>query len=105
MLENCNHYFEEGGIVKHFKYETLPDDAKADNVYMYRIIAPDATHTETGEHFVVYKALYNGQKYGLNVNNGDIFIRPREQFMSEVDHTKYSHIKQHYRFEIALEIL
>lgn len=48
-------------------------------------------HTETEEVTVVYE--YNGQ----------IWNRPVEMFMSEVDHEKYPNVSQKYRFEKVVE--
>lgn len=90
---------QKGSIVKHFKYETLSDEAKEAGVYTYEILETDAMHTETKESLVVYKALYDGDAFGLHVKKGQTFARPSEMFFSEVDHEKYPEIKQKYRFE------
>ena len=49
-----------------------------------------ATHSETGETYVVYRKLY-----------GDctLWIRPKELFLSPVDREKYPDCMQEYRFE------
>ena len=48
-----------------------------------------ATHSETGELFVVYKALYGEQ---------NVYIRPREIFASELDHNKYPGVRRKDRY-------
>ena len=77
-----------GDVVRHFKRETIVDPGTR---YLYRILH-FAIHSESGEPYVVYKALY-GECL--------VYVRPMSMFMSEVDHEKYPGIRQHWRFELA----
>ncbi|WMI80884.1 DUF1653 domain-containing protein [Anaerotignum sp. MB30-C6] len=67
------------GIYKHFKGKG------------YKVIAI-ATHSETNEKYVVYQALYEDQ---------DVFVRPYDMFISEVDREKYPDSTQRFRFELV----
>ena len=82
--------FHPGDIVRHFKRELGGDDP---NRYLYKVIG-EARHSETGERFMIYQALYG---------SFEIFIRPYEMFLSGVDHWKYPQIRQKYRFELWSE--
>ena len=57
----------------------------------YYLVVDIATYSETKEQYVVYRRLYE---------DGTLWIRPLEMFLSEVDHEKYPDVKQKYRFEL-----
>lgn len=65
-----------GTVVRHFKGG------------FYEIVAC-AVHTETGEEFVVYRALATGI----------VYARPKDMFLSSVDREKYPEAGQEKRFE------
>ena len=79
-----------GAIVRHFKYEALSEQDKADKKYLYEIIAL-AEHTESGEELVIYRALYGDKR---------TWARPVSMFLSPVDREKYPDIAQNGRFEV-----
>lgn len=82
-----------GAVVRHFKYETLSEQEKAEKKYLYEIIGT-AIHTETEEKMVIYRALY-GEK--------TLWVRPLELFLSPVDKKKFPFINQCGRFELFLD--
>ena len=65
------------GIYRHFK----------GNLYFVEDVA---THSETMEKYVIYRALY-GDK--------ELYVRPYNMFLSKVDKRKYPNVSQEYRFE------
>ena len=68
----------KGGLYRHFKG-------------MYYFVLDVATHSETGEKFVVYQKLYD---------NRDMYIRPLAMFVSDVDREKYPDVEQKERFKL-----
>lgn len=82
--------FNRGDIVVHFKREigeALGEIGRYDFSCIYRIVA-HGKHTETGENYVVYESL----------DNGEVYIRPEDMFYGPVDSTKYPNVHQVYRF-------
>jgi len=78
-----------GSIVKHFKFETLTDEEKAQNKYIYRVedFAIDAD--DPSNTIVIYRAMYG--KFNL-------YARPYSSFVEKLDKDKYPGIQQEYRF-------
>ena len=66
------------GVYRHFKGD-------------YYLVCDVAIHSEDRNEYVIYRALYG--------DNG-LYIRPKDMFLSEVDHEKYPDVKQKYRFEL-----
>ncbi|MCI9063126.1 MAG: DUF1653 domain-containing protein [Clostridia bacterium] len=67
------------GVYKHFKGD-------------YYIVEGVVIHSETKEKMVLYRPLYGD---GTN-----LYVRPYDMFLSEVDHEKYPNVTQKYRMEL-----
>lgn len=57
----------------------------------YYLVEDVAVHSETGEEMVIYRKLYG---------NGSLWVRPKELFLSEIDHDEHPEIKAKYRFTL-----
>ena len=72
------------GIYRHFKASHM----------IYEVIG-EGLSTETGEELVIYKSLYESNNYP----KGQIWIRPKEMFISKVPVGRENPNNQEYRFE------
>lgn len=79
FVGNMLHQIEVGRVYRHFKGKLY-------------LVLDLAHHSETGEQYVVYKALYGDCK---------TYVRPYLMFASGVDREKYPDVKQTYRFELV----
>lgn len=89
--------FKPGDKLRHFKRTLLTEQklAAEPNMYLYEFVGV-ATHSETREPLVIYRALYGEtDEYGEH----KLYARPAEMFYSEVDHEKYPEVSQKFRFE------
>ena len=78
-------------------YNILMRELKTKAVYRhfkgkYYYVEDVAIHSEDKSEYVVYRRLYDDHS---------LWIRPKEMFLSEVDHEKYPEVKQKYRFELV----
>ena len=79
FVGNMLHQIEVGRVYRHFKGKLY-------------LVLDLAHHSETGEQYVIYKALYGDCK---------TYVRPYFIFASGVDREKYPDVEQTYRFELV----
>lgn len=90
-LSYCSQYFKKIGNNIEFKRSLPRKGEKYKHFKLGKIVTiiGISRHTETEEISVVYEY------------EGNIWNRPLEMFMSEVDKEKYPDAKQKYRFELV----
>ena len=82
---------------------------KAGDVYRhfkggeYEVIVSGVLHTETEERLVIYRCRKCGKNTNTPCSVGDVFARPLDMFMSEVDKEKYPDVEARYRMTLIEE--
>ena len=71
-------------------------EVKANRIYRHfkgdnYIVIDTALNNEDGRVYVIYRALYG---------DGQLFVRPIEDFCARVDRNKYPNATQEYKFEL-----
>lgn len=94
MIKNAEKLKQNGDVDS---VNSAPQQIKVGRVYRHfkdklYLVLDLAQHSETGEQYVVYKALYGDCK---------TYIRPYLMFASGVDHEKYPDVKQTFRFQLV----
>lgn len=57
----------------------------------YYLVIDTVINTDNDALYVLYRALYG---------DGQLYVRPYNEFTSKVDKVKYPHVTQEYRFEL-----
>lgn len=92
-MDKKNH-IQKGNYYIHFKGYLDSNQGTLDNPnlhYLYRVLETNALHSENTEPYVVYR----------NVLSGQTWIRPREDFISEVDRVKYPNVPESITFRFT----
>lgn len=76
--ENMGNKLIIGRVYRHFKGD-------------YYLVENVAIDSESGDEVVIYRKLYD---------DGALYVRPKEMFLSPVDKEKYPNVKQKFRFEL-----
>lgn len=79
IVGNVLQQIEVGRVYRHFKGKLY-------------LVLDLAHHSETGEQYVIYKALYGDCK---------TYVRPYLMFASCVDREEYPDVKQEFRFQLV----
>lgn len=82
--------FQVGDTVRHFKWFDLDTEEAAKQKYIYQILGVGKSTVDEELH-VIYCSVTDPE---------EIWIRPLDEFCSEVDTSKFTTAKQTYRFEV-----